>query len=211
MGCIMNFDGNKIEDAARMPRYKGGKFKANTFYYSENPNDKVLTAYLSGANALICREKLVQINGFDEIYSPFYFEDFDLGLRAWQMGWACYYDHQSVCFHRVSASTNNMNKSNFVKIMYNRNSFFLQSIHLKGSRRILWMIQLFSTTILSHILKGEFWIFKSISAFMNSSSYINQARQNLESMKTEQNSNLNLDDIVKIIKKSIEGKNIKWL
>ncbi len=211
MGCIMNFDGKKIEDGARMPRYKGGKFKANKFYYSENPQDKIYTTYLSGANALIKADKLKQIGGFSELYSPFYFEDFDLGLRAWQMGWTCFYDHQSVCYHRVSASTNNMNKSNFVKITYNRNSFFLQAIHLQGLRRIVWLCQLFTTTLFSHLLKGDFWILKSLRDFVNSYSVVKKAQKDLNLLKSKFNSDVNLDKIVNIITKSIENKDINWL
>lgn len=211
MGCIMNFDGKKIEDAARMPRYKGGKFKANQFYFSENLNDKLLTTYLSGANALIDSQKMKKVGGFSEIYSPFYFEDFDLGLRAWQMGWKCYYDHQSISYHRVSASTNNMNKSNFVKITYNRNSFYLQAIHLQGFRRIFWFIQLFSTTLVSHTLKGEFWIFRSILQFLKSFEAINNSRKEIENFKSELKSEIDLNKIISIIKESIANKNIKWL
>lgn len=211
MGCIMNFDGKKIEDAARMPRYKGGKFKANQFYFSENLNDKLLTTYLSGANALIDSQKMKKVGGFSEIYSPFYFEDFDLGLRAWQMGWKCYYDHQSISYHRVSASTNNINKSNFVKITYNRNSFYLQAIHLQGFRRIFWFIQLFSTTLVSHILKGEFWIFRSILQFLKSFEAINNSRKEIENFKSELKSEIDLNKIISIIKESIANKNIKWL
>ena len=211
MGCIMNFDGKKIEDAARMPRYKGGKFKANQFYFSENLNDKLLTTYLSGANALIDSQKMKKVGGFSEIYSPFYFEDFDLGLRAWQMGWKCYYDHQSISYHRVSASTNNINKSNFVKITYNRNSFYLQAIHLQGFRRIFWFIQLFSTTLVSHILKGEFWIFRSILQFLKSFEAINKSRKEIENFKSESKGEIDLNKIISIIKESIANKNIKWL
>ena len=211
MGCIMNFDGKKIEDAARMPRYKGGKFKANQFYFSENLNDKLLTTYLSGANALIDSQKMKKVGGFSEIYSPFYFEDFDLGLRAWQMGWKCYYDHQSISYHRVSASTNNMNKSNFVKITYNRNSFYLQAIHLQGFRRVFWFIQLFSTTLVSHILKGEFWIFRSILQFLKSFEAINNSRKEIENFKSELKGEIDLNKIISIIKESIANKNIKWL
>lgn len=211
MGCIMNFDGKKIEDAARLPRYKGAKFKANTFYYIENTSDSVFTTYLSGANALVDAKKLKKLNGFAEIYSPFYFEDFDLGLRAWQMGWKCYYEHQSVCYHRVSASTNNMNKSNFVKITYNRNSFFLQAMHLQGFKRNLWFCQLFSTTLLSHLFKGEFWIFTSLSKFVNSRVQLKQARHNFEQQKVNAESEINLDIVIKMIEKSIENRNIKWL
>lgn len=211
MGRIMNFDGKKMEDTARMPRYKGSKFKANKFYYSENSSDKIYTTYLSGANALVDRKKLVLLNGFDEIYSPFYFEDFDLGLRSWEMGWYSYYEHQSVCYHRVSASTNEMNKSNFVKITYNRNSFVLQFIHLKGIKRNLWLLQLFTTTLIAHLIKGEFWITKSITEFMKLSHEIHNSKENIENLQVQLNNKRTLDDIILIIKSSIKDKKIKWL
>ena len=211
MGCIMNFDGEKIEDSARYPRYKGSKFKANTFYYSKDKEDEILTTYLSGANALVNRKKLLHLKGFDEIYSPFYFEDFDLGLRAWKMGWKLYYDHLSVCYHRVSASTSNMNKSNSVKIIYNRNSFILQSIHLNGLRRNIWFIQLFTIILITHILKGEFWIFKSLNEFFKKNEQIQQSRDNIKYLQQITGSNNTLKDIIKIIKLSIKNKNIQWL
>ncbi|MBC7616924.1 MAG: glycosyltransferase family 2 protein [Pedobacter sp.] len=207
MGRIMNFDGKRIEDAARAPYYKGAKFKANTFYYVENSKEPMLTCYLSGANALINRRKLVELSGFNEIYSPFYFEDFDLGLRAWQMDWFLYYEHQSICYHQVSSSTNKMNKSNFVKIIYHRNSLILQSIHLKGIRRKLWFLQVFTSTLTGHLIKGEFWVFKSIHLFLNMHNEILKSRSAIGNISGKRN----LDDIISIIKQSLEGKSIKWL
>ena len=211
MGRIMNFDGKKIEDAARFPRFKGAKFKANAFYYSENSEDTVYTTYLSGANALVDRKKLLLLKGFDEIYSPFYFEDFDLGLRSWEMGWKSYYEHQSVCYHRVSASTKTVNKSNSVKIIYNRNSFILQSIHLKGMKKNLWHLQLFTTTLLGHLVKGEFWILKAIREFLNRKSEIKNSKQNNKQLQKQLNSDNDLHSIIKIISKSIASKKIVWL
>lgn len=211
MGRIMNFDGQKIEDAARMPRYKGGKFKANRFFYSEDTKNVVFTTYLSGANALIDRKKIVKIGGFNEIYSPFYFEDFDLGLRAWRLGWKLYYEHQSICYHRVSASTNKLNKSNSVKITYNRNSFLIQAIHLQGIKRKLWFIQLFSITLLGHCLKGEFWIFESLSAFLKMKLQIKKSILDIHNLQTEKNIKINLDDIIEIQKSNCKILKIKWL
>jgi GT2 family glycosyltransferase len=211
MGCVLNFDEIKIEDAARLPRYKGLKFKANTFYYSENPLDSTYTTYLSGANALVNREKLLLLKGFDEIYSPFYFEDFDLGLRAWKMGWFLYYEHKSKCFHKVSASTNNINKSNFVKITYNRNSMILQSIHLNGFKRKLWYVQLLTLNLLGHLLKGEFWILKSVDQFFKKQNDIKESRLAILSLQKELKSEKTLDSIILTIKSSIKDKVIKWL
>ncbi len=210
MGRIMNFDGKKMEDTARLPYYKGGKFKANKFYYIEN-DENVLTTYLSGANALIDRKKLQQLNGFDEIYSPFYFEDFDLGLRAWEMGWLCYYDHQSYCYHQVSSSTNKINKGNSVKIIYNSNSFTLQSLHLKGSKRIFWFLQLFTLTLLGHLLKGEFWIIKSIREFLAQKNTIAQSKLASKTLQRRLNVNYDLNHIISTINNSIADKDIKWL
>lgn len=211
MGCIMNFDGKKIEDAARLPYFKGNKFKANKFYFDTVNYNNVYTTYLSGANALVDREKLLLLKGFDEIYSPFYFEDFDLGLRAWKMGWSLYYEHRSKCFHRVSASTNKVNKSNFVKITYNRNSFILQSIHLSGYRRSFWHLQLFTTTLLGHLIKGEFWIFKSISQFIAHTNNINGSRLKIKILQNKLGVTNSLSDIVNVIKLSINNKTTQWL
>jgi len=210
MGRIMNFDGKRIEDTARLPYYKGGKFKANKFYYIEE-NDNVLTTYLSGANALISRKKLQQLNGFDEIFSPFYFEDFDLGLRAWKMGWKCYYDHHSYCYHQVSSSTGKVNKGNSVKIIYNRNSFILQSLHLAGTKRTIWFLQLFSLTLLSHLFKGEFWILKSIQKFMASKNNIMHSKSKTLNLQKKLNAHYKLSHIINTINNSIADKNVKWL
>lgn len=210
MGKIMNFDGEKIEDAARLPYFKGAKFKANKFYYINQPNSLTLTCYLSGANALVKREKLQLLNGFDEIYSPFYFEDFDLGLRAWKMGWKLYYEHEAVCFHQVSSSTNKLNKSNFVQITYNKNSFILQSIHLQGIKRIVWHLQLFTTTLIGHLIKGELWIFKSVKEFLSQKQEIRKSRNNIKLLQQKIGVNYNLNHIVATIKQSLKKEPINW-
>ena len=211
MGRIMNFDGQKIEDAARLLVHKGFKFKANKFYYSENKNDEVFTAYLSGANALVDRKKIQELGGFDEIYSPFYFEDFDLGLKAWKMGWICFYEHQSVCYHKVSATTNNMKKSNLVKIIYHRNSYILQSIHLKGLQKQIYLIQIIFNSVLLSLLRGDFWILKSYTSFLKMNAQINESILNLKQLQLQKNSAIEILDIKKIISKSILHKTVKWL
>ena len=211
MGRIMNFDGKKIEDAARLLIHKGFKFKANKFYYSENPSDQIYTAYLSGANALVDRKKILELGGFNEIYSPFYFEDFDLGLRAWQMGWVCFYEHQSICYHKVSATTNNVKKSNFVKIVYHRNSFILQSIHLQGFKKQVYLLQIIFSSVLLNLFRGDFWIVKSYILFLKMNQSIAASVTHLKQLKAQNNSGIEILDIKNKIANSILNKNIKWL
>jgi GT2 family glycosyltransferase len=211
MGQIKNYQSLQTEDYARFPRFKGVKLKATKFYHSTTPTEAIYTSYLSGANALICTQKLKLLKGFDEIYSPFYFEDFDLGLRAWKMGWKLYYEHQSICFHKVSATTNKINKSNFVKKTYYRNSFILHAIHLKGFRKIAWYSQLVSTTIFWHLIKGEFWILKSLFDFFKHQKQIQKSIVQISKLQQELNCTLEVDTILTIFKNSLQNKSIKWV
>ena len=46
------------------------------------------------------------------------------------MGWKCYYEHQSICFHQISGSTKTQIKSDLIKKIYYRNRFIFHKIHL---------------------------------------------------------------------------------
>lgn len=212
MGRIMSFDETKIEDAARLLYYSGCRIKANKFYYSQTPeDDQVYTAYLSGANALVDAKKLKELNGFDEIFSPFSSEDFDLSLRAWQLGWKCYYEHQSVCFHHISGSTKTQIKSNFIKKIYYRNRFILQRIQLQGYRLRLLPLHLVFAELLPKLLTGKLWVWGAYRDYLASLDIINNSRQRLNDLKKKYNSSLNVTDVMDVIDKSVQGKSIKRL
>ncbi|RZL34307.1 MAG: glycosyltransferase [Pedobacter sp.] len=212
MARIMSFDETKIEDAARLLYYSGCRIKANKFYYSEEPtDDNVYTAYLSGANALVDAKKLKELGGFDEIYSPFSSEDFDLSLRAWQLGWKCYYEHQSVCFHHISGSTKTQIKSNFIKKIYYRNRFLLQKIQLTGIRASLLPLHLIFAEVVPKMLTGKFWIWTAYKDYLALFSLVMESKKRLSALKNKYNSSLNVSDVMEIINKSVEEKNINRL
>jgi len=212
MARIMSFDETRIEDAARLLYYSGCRIKANKFYYSADSEDEnVYTAYLSGANALIDAKKLKELGGFDEIFSPFSSEDFDLSLRAWQLGWKCYYEHQSFCFHHISGSTKTQIKSNFIKKVYYRNRFILQRIHLKGMRLSLLPFYLLFAEVIPKVLAGKFWIFDAYKQYLASFTAINDSRDQLTNLKEKYHSDTSIADVMEIINQSIRDKNIKRL
>ncbi|AZI25277.1 MAG: glycosyltransferase [Chryseobacterium sp.] len=212
MARIMSFDESRIEDAARLLYYSGCRIKANKFYYSQNPADEdVYTAYLSGANALVDAKKLKELGGFDEIYSPFSSEDFDLSLRAWQLGWKCYYEHQSFCFHHVSGSTKTQIKSNFIKKVYYRNRYILQGIHLTGIRKALYPLQQIFTELIPKLVTGKIWVWESYQEYLNHQARINESKKKLGQLKLKHQSQRNIDDIIDVINQSIKHKKIKRL
>lgn len=95
------------------------------------------TMYLCGGVALINRVKVAELGGFDEVYSPFYFEDMDLSLRAWQRGWRCLYTPNARCLHQHSVTINNNFDREYVKSIFVRNRTLLAYRFVPCAPRLL--------------------------------------------------------------------------
>lgn len=208
MGRIMSKDGEYIEDAARILFYLGCRIKANRFYYNENAEEWAYTAYLSGANALVNTAKLRELNGFDEIYSPFSSEDSDLSTRAWLLGWKCYYEHASVCYHQVSGSIKKNVRSRLVSTVYFRNRFIFQQIHLSGFRAYVLPLYILVMEVLAKSLIGKFWIWTSYREYLEMAEQIRQSKEHFSSLKNKHASSLSIDDIMIIIRNSISNRQV---
>jgi len=208
MGRIIDMEGEGIQDAARLPRFSGLKLKTGYFYYSNNPDDRLYTLYLSGANALVDAAKLRQMGGFDEIYSPFYFEDLDLGIRAWRLGWKCYYEHQAVCRHKLSATTKNYKTPGWVKGVYFRNRFYFHAIHLDGIWSFLYYCQVTLAELIPKLLIGQFWIGKSYLELLKNRQKIILSKQKLKNLTGSKHNNSTLFDVTSMIGRSASGKSL---
>lgn len=208
MGQIIDMNGDRIQDAARMPGFNGFKLKTQYFYYTNNADDKPYTFYLSGANALIDAVKLKELGGFDEIFSPFYCEDMELSIRAWRLGWKCYYEHRSVCRHQVSASTKNYKTARWVKSVYYRNRFYLHAINLDGLARVAWYCQVTLIDLLPKLLAGQFWIAKSYKDLFKNRRFIRLSRDKFKKIMADHHSKISVFDLVKQIRRSVTGKQL---
>lgn len=208
MGCIKDMNGEHIQDAARLPKMNGLKLKTDYFYYTHDDKDRLYTLYLSGANALIHAEKLKQIGGFYELFSPFYCEDMELSLRAWRLKWNCYYEHKAVCMHEVSASTKNYETANRVKSIYFRNRFYLHALHLNNLALAIWYLQITIVDLLPRLLAGQFWIWKSYTALIKNRKDIKAHRVKIKDLMEVKDTHVTVFDVVKRIKTSIKNKKV---
>lgn len=66
--------------------------------------------YSCAGSAAYDKNKLLELGGFDEIYSPFYWEDLDLGYRAVKRGWKNIYEPKSVVYHQHGATISKVPK-----------------------------------------------------------------------------------------------------
>jgi GT2 family glycosyltransferase len=206
MGRIIDMEGDHIQDAARMPKFNGLKLKTSYFFYSNDTGDRLYTMYLSGANALIDAEKLKELGGFDEIFSPFYSEDMELSIRAWRLNWKCYYEHNAVCRHRLSATTRNYKTPQWVKRVYFRNRFYFHVIHFNSLAAFAYYCQITLIDLLPKLLIGQFWLWKSYVELFRNRKVIQLRRAEFNKIMDKHGSNTSIFNVVSNIKASVKGE-----
>jgi len=89
--------------------------------FGTEKNGPNLASTVSGGRGLFDRKKFMQLGGFDEIYSPFYYEDWDLSYRAWKKGFRMYYEPQSIVYHAHQATIGRAFSNGYIKFIFDRN------------------------------------------------------------------------------------------
>ena len=69
-GRIIGLDFDKIQDAAKYPKYSFGSIASTTNYICKT-RSLLNSFFLTGANALIDRKKLMELGGFNQLFNPY--------------------------------------------------------------------------------------------------------------------------------------------
>lgn len=81
------------------------------------------TLYATACAAAFRRSMLDTLGGFDELFSPAYWEDVDLSYRALKRGWRVLYEPSSVVHHEHESTTARLDRR-FLAMVRQRNQFF---------------------------------------------------------------------------------------
>ena len=92
-----------VEDGARLGRMKRGLLRWQRLDLDALGGTHV-SAYPVGAHVLLDRARFLELGGFDPLYRPYYWEDVDLGYRAWKRGWRVLVEPASHVEHRREGS-----------------------------------------------------------------------------------------------------------
>ena len=152
-GDIINYTNNKTnivnKEATSLLYYKRGflrfnqRIKPDTNKFTGNINGQFV---LLGCCFVCTREIMLELNGYNEIFSPFYWEDADLAIRALRKNYKLIYAPECEIFHQTS-STISRNRSNIRRrLTSNRNKFLFTWLHL---HKPLNIVQHILFTILS--------------------------------------------------------------
>ena len=104
---------------------KTGFWHHGMFYTDQRVDvNKITPVLYTTACAAVYRRSMIEaLEGFDEAYSPFYWEDTDLGFRAWKRGWKSLYQPAGIVYHQHSASISKI-KASYTDQIKARNSLF---------------------------------------------------------------------------------------
>lgn len=108
-------------------------------------SESVELIYSDAGSCAYDRVKLNLLGNFDALYSPFYFEDCDLGYRALKRGWRNIYEPESIVYHEHNQSVKkvvkNMNQNPY--FIRNRELFNIKNIYepslRKQARNFYWI------------------------------------------------------------------------
>jgi len=208
MGRIIGMDDDIIQEAARAPKISGRKIKPSNFFYINEPDSLTPTFYLSGAIALIDASKLKILQGFNELFNPFYSEDQELSIRAWRLGWKCYYEHEAICRHEVSGSTKNHSAKRSVKKLYFRNRYYVHYLHLNGYDLFLWHLQAICSDVLMGIITFQFYKASAYFDVWLNRKKLKRKKREFKLLMRKYRSKISMIDVIHEIRKAIEGKEV---
>jgi len=81
----------------------------------------VPVTYAGGGSSAYDRKKLLELGGFDDLYSPFYVEDLDLSFMAWKRGWRILFNPSSVVYHKHQGTIGSRFTTKYVQAVLRRN------------------------------------------------------------------------------------------
>lgn len=124
-----------------------GHFAQGLFHHQSKPCATTCeTLWAEGGSCLIRKELFAKLGGFDSIYAPFYWEDVDLGYRAWQAGYQILFYPQVIMKHVHQTTINKYFPPDFVQTIAYRNQFLFVWKNMQGLQ--LWQHYLWLPVLL---------------------------------------------------------------
>lgn len=88
------------------------------------PADELPLFFACAGACFYHREKLLELGGFDSIFSPFYVEDVDLSYQAWKRGWKCLLEPSATVYHFSNSTIEKHHRKRKIKFLTARNKHY---------------------------------------------------------------------------------------
>ena len=122
---------------------------------------QLLSVYAVGGFATYSREKLESLGGFNQLLSPFHWEDVDLSYRGWKRGWQIRYEPRSIAHHRTSATIKTNFRKNLVEEVSMRNRLLFHWINLSSPSYLIRHLIMLKMLLLTRIFVLDIGFYRS--------------------------------------------------
>lgn len=117
------------------------------FTRSTKKDRAYFTAWASGGSSIVRRSIYNQLGGLNEVFSPGYWEDIDLGWRAWKAGWSIIWTPNSLVTHNHESTSKLFDKKYLSDLKQSNELVFTWLNFTQLDYKISHLINLFGYTI----------------------------------------------------------------
>jgi GT2 family glycosyltransferase len=115
-GSLTNALGNRTSGA-----WRGGLLHIHHETRSDLLAETCPQLYPNGGGMAFWRDKWLSLGGFDPLFRPFYWEDVDIGYRAWGRGWRVLYEPASIVYHDQGSTMARVHRPAHIELMSAKN------------------------------------------------------------------------------------------
>jgi len=115
-----------------------------------------INAWGEGGCSVFDKQKFFELGGFDELYSPFYWEDIDLSYRAWKAGYQVYFSSEVIVDHQHQSTIGKYFQENSIKKIAYRNQFIFMFKNITDRNLYLEFLIFLIPNIIFLLIKGEY-------------------------------------------------------
>jgi len=131
---VYDYDTGRLSGAGQLGDFRRGFIGIHRRYFVAEPDAQParpwLTLFATGGSSMFDRRIFLDLGGFDEAFAPFGWEDVELSLRAWKLGFEVHYEPRSAVWHQFSSTITPAHSRRYVRMIYERNRLLAHWYHL---------------------------------------------------------------------------------
>lgn len=139
----------------RSANWENGYFKVQEHPFIASP---VPTLFACGGSAMFRKSIFMELGGFDTLYHPFYWEEIDLGYRAWKRGYRTVHEPRATVYNTDNGVIKSNFKQRYVKLISGRNSYLFLWKNITGASLVRQHLRILAPSLFEDICRNA-WRF----------------------------------------------------
>ncbi len=163
-----------------------GVFKKGFFLHQKysNYNSSGYSLWAVGGAAAFSKKIWLELGGYDLVFSPFYWEDVDLGFRAWLKGYKNYFEPESVVWHKhEEGAIKTSYQQSFIESINYRNQFLFYWKYFLHGKYLFWHLIWFPYHLITSLLQRRWSFLKGFVLALKSFRRLKRIKANIKAIE----------------------------